>query len=94
MPHVFSGDEVPEGAINAPRLVAGPTPEEAADQTWPRLGDVPSKPDDFSTPTNINQSMTEMETARADAAISREQSGIPLTPPPAQKSSTPRPEGF
>jgi hypothetical protein len=91
MPHVFGGDEVPEGALNAPRVVEKPTPEAEANQIWPRLGDVPSKPDDFSTPGAINQSMTEMESDRTAAATIRDQSGIAAAP---QKSSTSSPQGF
>src|SRR5262249_30577579 len=91
LPHVFGDSEVPEGALNAPRLVARPSQQEAEEQTWPRLGDVPSKPNDFSTPSMINRSMTEMENGRAAAANVRQGSGVPAAP---QKSSTSSHQGF
>jgi hypothetical protein len=91
MPHVVGDNEVPEGAINAPRLVAQPTPEDQANQSWPRLGDVPSKPNDFSTPGAISQSVTDMENSRTVAATVRQRSGIAAAP---QKSSTSSPQGF
>jgi hypothetical protein len=95
MPHVFGDNEVPEGALNAPRVVAQPTPEAVASPIWPRTGDVPSMPNDFSSLASINQSMTQMENDRAEAGPIRQSSGIPAAPPPAQKSNAPQlPQGF
>lgn len=73
LPHVFSGDEVPEGAKNEPRLVGEPfNGQPQSSKVWPRLGDVPSHPKDFSSPDSISASMTTLENNRNDAVTERQ----------------------
>lgn len=94
MPHVFGANEVPEGAINAPRLVAEPSPDLINSPLWPRVGDVPSNPNDFPMPADIAQSMNEMENSRVEAANARLLSGIELAPESSKSSKTPQLPGF
>ena len=62
-PQIF-GSEVPEGALNAPRLVA--VPSSSPKTSWPRLGDVPSKPTDFSPPAAIGAASAKLQDDRAE----------------------------
>lgn len=67
-PHVFgaSNSEVPPEVLAEPRLVATPPANIAYDKTWPRLGDVPSKPNDFSSQDDIDTAMKEMTDDRTE----------------------------
>jgi hypothetical protein len=65
-PHVYGPDEVPQEVKDAPRKVNLPPPTEA-DETYPRLGDVPSRPKDFASPSAIDKTKREMEGERQKA---------------------------
>jgi hypothetical protein len=84
-PHIVGDNEVPPAMLKAPRLVATPSADDVANQSWPRLGDVPSKPNDFSSQQSINQTRAQMERDRAEAHIIEQQyqNPPPLIPPPA-----------
>lgn len=72
MPHMLSGSDVPEEALAAPRAVSSPrvAPE---NQTWPRLGDVPKKPDGFTPQAQIGKIKNQMREDRAEGeALLRE----------------------
>lgn len=56
VPKIFGEDEVPPEVKAQPRLVEVAPPASDQDK-WPRLGDVPSKPKDFSTKSEYDQSM-------------------------------------
>ena len=63
-PHIFSGNEVPPEVITAPRPVMRPAP--AADATYPRLGDVPSKPTDFPSDSAIAEDKNNLQQGRTE----------------------------
>ena len=65
LPDLTRHDEVPDEVKALPRQVSIPTEDEG--QGWPRLGDIPSKPKDFPTPTVYKQHMEEMEFHRSEA---------------------------
>ncbi len=69
IPNIFGEDEVPEEVKARPSVLAPPV--FAKQQTWPRLGDVPSKPKDFTQPQNYNKSMDELESQRRDAEAAK-----------------------
>ena len=68
----FLYDQVPPDVKAEPRLVALPPP---VSQTtpWPRLGDVPFKPHDFSTKPVYDHYMSELEFDRAESQTARTQ---------------------
>ena len=66
LPQIFEHDEVPVEIKAAPRLVETPPPS-TGDEEWPRLGDVPAKPKDFSAKPVYERHMNELESDRADA---------------------------
>ena len=66
IPNLSHHDEVPTEAKEAPRLVQR-APPVAEDAPWPRLGDVPFKPKDFSTKPVYEHYMDELEFHRAEA---------------------------
>ena len=66
LPKVFGDSEVPSEVLNAPRVVPAP-PQATEARTWPRLGDVPSRPKDFTPQATIDAAKAEMESDRADA---------------------------
>ena len=83
MPDVFSGIEVPDDVLNEPRLVAAPTQADLANKSYPRLGDVPSKPTDFSKPDVIDRERDEMVSERKAGQEARiDMENQPLPPPP------------
>ena len=64
---LFHHDEVSPEARAAPRLVPSAPP--STDETpWPRLGDVPFKPQDFSTKPVYEQDMIDLAAERDAAA--------------------------
>jgi len=65
LPHVFEGNEVPPEVVAAPRVVPQAAPINRA--VWPRLGDVPSKPKDFTPQSVIDAAKDEMANDRDDA---------------------------
>jgi hypothetical protein len=83
-PHVFNGNEVPPDVANAPSAVTVDPPN--PNETWPRLGDVPSKPNDFSSPLVIQQTKRDMQTDRQQAETIKDEVHTPpvLQPPPIQ----------
>ncbi len=68
VPHVFGSNEVPPDILNEPRLVTSAAPNASAKAAWPLLGNVPSKPKDFTPLPMIDQTKGELETDRAVAA--------------------------
>jgi hypothetical protein len=70
VPNVFGHDEVPDEIKAQPRLVEAPTPQ-ADDTEWPRLGDVPFKPKDFSPKPVYDHYMNELEYHRSEAETAK-----------------------
>ena len=70
VPNVFGDDEVPDEVKEQPRFIEIPASEED-DKAWPRLGDVPFKPKDFSPQTTYENSMSELERNRLEAVEAR-----------------------
>lgn len=82
MPNVFSGSEVPREVLDAPRLVAKPTETDLNLVPWPRLGDVPSKPNDFSPKPVLDQAVSEMHHERDENEhIRNDYENLTTTPP-------------
>ncbi len=81
-PHVFSGNEVPPAVINQPRVVETPPPDAVANKPWPRLGDVPAKPNNFTAAPLIDATKDEMTNDRAAAADIRQRYDNPSVPTP------------
>jgi hypothetical protein len=69
VPNVFGEDEVPDEIKDQPRFIEIPASEE--EKGWPRLGDVPFKPKDFSPKTTYEDSMSELERNRLEAVEAR-----------------------
>jgi hypothetical protein len=74
LPDVTRHDEVPADVKAAPRLVESP-PADVDSEAWPRLGDVPFKPHDFSPQPVYGHYMNELEYDRAVAADAKEKAG-------------------
>lgn len=72
MPHVFGGNEVPPAITAEPRLVKVPPPLDPA-TPWPRVGDVPRKPDNFTSRPLIDATFQQMENERANAIADKTQ---------------------
>lgn len=85
LPHVFSGNEVPDDVANEPRVVEKPAPGMAESQPWMRLGDVPSKPSDFTSPVLIQQTRQQMLNERTQAEQLKQAAD---NPPPQQMPNT------
>jgi len=84
-PHVFgaSNSEVPPEVLAEPRLVSTPPTNIAYDKSWPRLGDVPAKPRDFSSQDDIDTAMKEMQTDRTEGQkLKYTYDNPPITDPP------------
>jgi len=71
IPNFFGDDEVPDEVKEQPRFVEIPMTEEEA-KTWPRLGDVPSKPKDFSPKPVYEKSMDDLALERLAAEQARQ----------------------
>lgn len=67
LPHVFSGIEVPQEVLSQPRVVTEPAQKDLSSAPFPRLGDVPSKPETFSPQPVIDQAVSEMQYERAQS---------------------------
>lgn len=70
VPKFFADDQVPQLIKDEPRLVSSPLPT-TEKQSWPRLGDVPSKPKDFSTKPVYDHDMDELAADREDAQATK-----------------------
>ncbi|MDE1901465.1 MAG: hypothetical protein KGI37_07470 [Alphaproteobacteria bacterium] len=69
IPDIFAPDQVPQSARDEPQIVvAKPV---APDTPWPRLGDVPSKPKDFSTKPVYDNEMNQLTADRAQAEAAK-----------------------
>ncbi|MDD4616816.1 MAG: hypothetical protein PHW76_06875 [Alphaproteobacteria bacterium] len=66
LPNIFGEDDVPQEVKQQSRAVLAP-PVFAGQQSWPRLGDVPSKPKDFISKEDANKSMDELEVQRSES---------------------------
>ena len=91
VPHIFGANEVPPDVISTPRLVETAPSDETQQESWPRLGDVPSKPTNFTGPVLVTETKAEMNGDRLAAqAVKRdyEASGAAITagqlPPDSQ----------
>jgi len=71
VPDVTGHDEVPPAVKAEPRLVEQPPPL-TGNEPWPRLGDVPFKPKDFSTQPVYNHYMNELEYDRGEADAAKQ----------------------
>ena len=84
---VLHHDEVPPEVKAEPRLVETPPPI-PDDEAWPRLGDVPFKPKDFSTQPVYNHYMNELEFHRDEAETTKkkaqEEDSTAIDPTPQQ----------
>ena len=83
----FLADQVPPEVKAEPRLVATPSAP-VSTQTWPRLGDVPFKPKDFSPQPVYEHYMNELEYNRAESEAARKQveAASPLPPDAAPQN--------
>ena len=63
-------DEVPDEIKAQPRLVETPPPLTDG-KAWPRLGDVPFKPKDFSSKAVYDRDMSELEHHRFEAETAK-----------------------
>ena len=98
LPNLLRHDEVPPEIKAAPRLVEVPSPS-AEDQAWPRLGDVPFKPKDFSPKPVYDQDMDELEFHRDEAEAAKrkalaEDPTLGDAAPQNNQTSTPLPPRF
>ncbi len=80
---LFHHDEVSSEARAAPRVVPAAPP--STDETpWPRLGDVPFKPKDFTTKPVYEQEMNDLAAERDAAAEAKkrvqEEAPVPQNP--------------
>ncbi|MFA5040844.1 MAG: hypothetical protein WC464_04330 [Bdellovibrionales bacterium] len=66
IPNFLGEDEVPDDVKNQSRFVEVEDDRED-NKEWPRLGDVPFKPKDFTPKAEYNQSMTELDNQREEA---------------------------
>ncbi len=67
LPHVAGGIEVPQQVLDQPRVVQVPPPQDFSNLDYPRLGDVPAKPQTFSPKPVLDQGFNELEYDRAQA---------------------------
>lgn len=74
-PHLLKPNEVPDDVLAAPRTVAEPPTNPAAEYPWPRLGDVPSKPKDFF-PKDIADTVKDLQDQRDQAHQLRAQDDV------------------
>lgn len=73
-------DDMPASVLAQPRVVSVPTAEALADKTYPRLGDVPSKPKDFTAQPTIDATMRELFEQRQDGIALRQEYQPALAP--------------
>jgi len=71
MPNFFGHDEVPDEVKAQPHQFDVPEPS-TEEKNWPRLGDVPFKPKDFSPKPDYDKAMDELEHDRSDAEAAKE----------------------
>ena len=88
----FLPDQVPPEAKAEPRLVETPSPSDNQPQTWPRLGDVPFKPKDFSPKPAYDHYMDELEYDRAESEAAKKRVGdeSPTLPDAAPLDTAPQ----
>ncbi len=89
-------DQVPDRVKEQPLLVerASPPPDDAA---WPRLGDVPFKPKDFSPKLVYDHYMNELEFDRAESGQAKQRAAVEDTqmqPEPAPNNVIPTSSGL
>jgi hypothetical protein len=89
LPHVFSGNEVPPEVMAEPRAVTVPPPAAVQNQSWMRLGDVPSMPKNFTPEDQIEQSKQQLVNDGVVAGELRQQAGMPLEPAAPKSASSP-----
>ncbi len=70
LPNLLRHDEVPPEVKAVPRTLEAP-PLAMEDNTWPRLGDVPFKPKDFSPKPVYDHYMDELEFHRDEAEAAK-----------------------
>jgi len=74
-PHVYGPNEVPASIQNEPRPFADVTPV-VPGQDYPLLGNVPSKPKNFTPAPVIDKTKQQMEDDRTQAEIMKEKAGL------------------
>ncbi len=72
MPKVFEHDEVPPDVKNAPRLVPVP-PANENEESWPRLGDVPGRPKNLTSPAEYKRVRQELQRERAESEVIKQE---------------------
>lgn len=87
LPKVFGDSEVPPEVLQEPRPVPVPPPPAAEPEVWPRLGDVPPRPKDFTPQPVINAAKSEMERDREAAERLQQdyQAAPPALPSPYER---------
>jgi hypothetical protein len=70
--NLLADDQVPQAVKDEPRVVVSPPAAEEKPQ-WPRLGDVPSKPKDFSPKPVYDHYMDELAYDRDDAQATKKE---------------------
>ncbi len=73
IPSLATHGTVPDDVKAQPRLIQTPDPTMADPSGWPRVGDVPFMPKDFSPPAAYNHYMNEMEFERDEAGAAKQQ---------------------
>jgi hypothetical protein len=73
IPSLSTYGTVPDDVKAQPRLVQTPDPVMHDASGWPRVGDVPFAPKDFSPPAAYNHYMSEMEFERDEAGDAKKQ---------------------
>lgn len=75
LPRIFGGNEVPENVRDESTVIKVPPGaiQQAVQQPYPLLGTVPSKPKDFPSQAEIDQSFRDMEDDRAEGQDIRQQ---------------------
>ncbi len=79
-PRVYGPDEVPQAVRDEPRAIET-LPPVSKDETYIRLGEVPSKPKDFSSPTTINKTKQQLEDDKSEAQVFKDEAHTPSIEP-------------
>jgi hypothetical protein len=85
VPNFFGHDEVPDEIKAEPRVL-DIAPPSTNDEDWPRLGDVPFKPKDFSPKVTSDHYMNELEFHRAEADVAKKEA-LKNDPEPATNAA-------
>jgi hypothetical protein len=90
LPHLTSTDEVPDTVANQPLKVQRVNTDWVEAQSWPRLGDVPEKPTNFSSEAMIEQGKQSLIRDRKQAeSLKKQDPHFPADIPPPPGANTP-----